>query len=97
MAKTRVKTAYICQNCGYSSPKWMGRCPNCGEWNTMVETVMEREKRPRPSVTPTSEPQPLPPPSAEGFERIPVPIGELSRVLGGGIVPGSVVLIGGDP
>ena len=97
MAKTRVKTAYICQNCGYSSPKWMGRCPNCGEWNTMVETVMEREERPRPSVTPTSEPQPLPQISAEGFERIPVPIGELSRVLGGGIVPGSVVLIGGDP
>ncbi|HDH10024.1 MAG TPA: DNA repair protein RadA [Chloroflexi bacterium] len=97
MAKTRVKTAYICQNCGYSSPKWMGRCPNCGEWNTMVETVMEREERPRPSVTPTSEPQRLPQISAEGFERIPVPIGELSRVLGGGIVPGSVVLIGGDP
>ena len=94
----KVKTRYICQECGSAQPKWMGRCPDCGAWNTLVETVVtEERRRARPLAAPGTAPQPLPAISAEGFERIPVPIGELSRVLGGGIVPGSGVLIGGDP
>ncbi len=99
MAKTR--TRYVCSNCGSAQPKWMGRCPDCGEWNTLVETVVQEAAPGRPSATAVAGggagPQPLPDIPADGYERIPVPIGELSRVLGGGIVPGSVVLISGDP
>ncbi|MCS7221921.1 MAG: DNA repair protein RadA [Anaerolineae bacterium] len=97
MARQRIK--YICQQCGGAQGKWMGRCPDCGEWNTLVETIVE-EERPAiscPRVSGEAVPQPLPAIASDGFERIPVPIGELSRVLGGGIVPGSVVLLGGDP
>jgi len=96
----KPKTQYVCQVCGSVQPKWMGRCPDCGEWNTLVETVVQEPKRgaaaPRVAGAPTL-PQPLPDIPADGYERIPVPISELSRVLGGGIVPGSVVLISGDP
>ncbi len=98
MAKT--KTRYVCQSCGSAQPKWQGRCPDCGEWNTLVETVIQEApgRRAAGALTETGPaPQPLPDISADGYERIPVPIGELSRVLGGGIVPGSVVLISGDP
>jgi DNA repair protein RadA/Sms len=94
----KVTTRYVCQQCGSTQPKWMGRCPDCGEWNTLVETVVSGERRRnRPSLSQTSAPQPLPAISTDGFERLPVAIGELSRVLGGGIVAGSGVLIGGDP
>ena len=99
MAKT--KTRYVCSNCGSAQPKWMGRCPDCGEWNTLVETIVQEAAPGRPQATAIAGggagPQPLPDIPADGYERIPVPIGELSRVLGGGIVPGSVVLISGDP
>lgn len=97
MAKARVQ--YVCQSCGAAVHKWAGQCKTCGEWNTMVETVIERRKGqadPR-GWTPLSQPQRLPDIQADQFQRIPVAIGELSRVLGGGIVPGSVALIGGDP
>ncbi|HEY63715.1 MAG TPA: DNA repair protein RadA [Caldilineae bacterium] len=95
----KVKTRYVCQQCGSAHMKWMGRCPDCGEWNTLVETVIEEDRGPARRARATSDvsPVPLPDIAADGFERIPVPMGELSRVLGGGIVPGSVVLIGGDP
>lgn len=94
----KVKTRYVCQQCGSTQLKWSGRCPDCGEWNTLVETVVAEERGPaRPLAAAETAPQPLPAISADGFERIPVAIGELSRVLGGGIVPGSGVLIGGDP
>ena len=96
----RVKTAFVCEQCGHIFPKWSGRCSECGTWNSVVETRVEegREKRAaRVSLVPTSEPQPLPTISADGFQRIAVPMGELNRVLGGGIVPGSVVLVSGDP
>lgn len=96
MAKTR--TQYVCQNCGSATLKWMGRCPDCGEWNTLVEVVVE-ERKPsgRPSAPPTSRPERLSQvPSAE-LERLPLPMAEFSRVLGGGVVPGSLILIGGDP
>ena len=96
----KLKTRYVCQTCGSAQPKWMGQCPDCGEWNTLVEMVIQPEAPGRPSVAQSAGgpgPQPLPDIPADGYERIPVPIGELSRVLGGGIVPGSVVLISGDP
>ena len=99
MSKTR--TAYVCQTCGSSRPKWMGRCPDCGEWNTMVETLIEAPSRStaQPGVAPLarSAPLSLPDIAVNGNERLPVTMEELSRVLGGGIVPGSVVLVSGDP
>ncbi len=97
MAKGRAKTIYVCQQCGAQSLKWVGRCPDCGEWNSMVETVESREASPPSSVLPRARPQRLSDIPAEGFKRISVPMEEFSRVLGGGIVPGSVVLIAGDP
>ncbi len=97
----KPKTRYVCQTCGSAQPKWMGQCPDCGEWNTLVEMVVQPEAPGRPSSAALAAggvgPQPLPDIPADGYERIPVPIDELSRVLGGGIVPGSVVLISGDP
>ena len=101
MAKAK-KTAFFCQNCGYESAKWMGQCPACREWNTFVEEPMAAK-------TPAGN-QGLGSHSAAGRkpvhlteistgkeERIPTGIGELDRVLGGGIVPGSLTLVGGDP
>jgi DNA repair protein RadA/Sms len=97
MAKARVR--YVCQSCGATSLKWAGQCRACGEWNTLVETVVEpRTGKPSPHAwMPLSQPQPLPDIDADQFQRLPVASGELARVLGGGIVPGSVVLVGGDP
>ncbi len=98
MAKARVY--YECQNCGRRSPRYMGRCPGCGEFNTMIELVEEPEAPPgagRPASAPRSQPQRLNDVTAESDDRYPVPVAELARVLGGGLVPGSVVLIGGDP
>ncbi len=98
MARTRTK--YVCQNCGREAPRQMGRCPNCGEFNTMVEVIEEAPGRGRaagPAAVPRSVPQKLREVSADAGFRLPMPIAEFSRVLGGGIVPGSIILIGGDP
>jgi len=99
MAKSR--TRFVCQNCGATQPRWMGRCPECGEWNTLIEAVVESPKHkagPRLDHAPTANvARALPDIPTDGQQRLPVPITELSRVLGGGIVPGSVVLVGGDP
>jgi DNA repair protein RadA/Sms len=96
MGKTR--TQFVCQQCGSTSPKWMGRCPDCGEWNTMVETIVEsKERSPLSYAMPRSKPQRLSEVTTDGLERVPLPMPEFSHVLGGGIVPGSMVLIGGDP
>lgn len=97
MAKARVQ--YVCQSCGASALRWSGQCKACGEWNTLVETVVETRQeraasRPWSAINP---PQPLSEIQADQFQRLPVALGELARVLGGGIVPGSVVLVGGDP
>jgi DNA repair protein RadA/Sms len=97
MTRGRAKAIYVCQQCGAQSLKWVGRCPDCGEWNSMVETVESREVSPPSSIVPRSKPQRLAEIPAEGFQRIAVPVSEFSRVLGGGIVPGSMVLIAGDP
>ncbi|MEA3375101.1 MAG: DNA repair protein RadA [Chloroflexota bacterium] len=96
MAKTR--TRWICQSCGRTIPRYMGRCPGCGEWNTMVETVEEPDKAATSrSARPGSKPYRLTEIERGGLERFPVPMQELSRVLGGGVVPGSLTLVSGDP
>lgn len=101
MAKTRSK--YVCNNCGRQSASYMGRCPNCGQFNTMEEVVEERastkasKQNRQPVGTIRASPQRLTEISMEMEERYFVPIEEFNRVLGGGIVPGSIVLIGGEP
>ena len=96
----RPKTRYVCQQCGHNSPKWMGRCPDCGEWNSHVEQVeTPRSKGGRLSSHLLSQPVPLDevPQDGEGEVRVRTGIGVLDEVLGGGLVSGSLVLIGGDP
>lgn len=99
MAKT--KTAFVCQTCGTQSPKFMGKCPGCGEWNTLIEEVIFKENKGglRRSFTEgvAKKPVPITQVTSEVADRLPLPDAELNRVLGGGLVPGSVVLIGGDP
>lgn len=96
MAKTR--TQYVCQQCGRRAAKSMGRCPQCGAWNSMLEEVVPRKTSKRPQALGGGR-QPQRIEDIEGGDdvRVPLPIEEFSRVLGGGIVPGSVILIGGDP
>jgi len=98
---SKVKTIFSCQSCGYQAPKWLGRCPGCGEWDTMVEEVISASPDGRRTmVAPGAEyaaPQPLSAITLTEDERVISGIGEFDRVLGGGLVPGSVVLIGGDP
>jgi len=89
-----MRIRYACQSCGFESPKWLGRCPGCGEWNTLVE---EATSPPRRSGRRHVEPIPLVEVAPLPEARIPTGIGELDRVLGGGIVPGSLILVGGDP
>ncbi|UQS82402.1 DNA repair protein RadA [Bombilactobacillus folatiphilus] len=96
----KAKTRYICQTCGYVSPQMLGRCPNCGAWNQMVEEI-ERpvNTKATPSRTSVSHSQPMKLNAVQFDEqqRHQTGISELDRVLGGGVVPGSLVLIGGDP
>lgn len=95
MAKKTV--LFVCQSCGAESPRWMGRCPNCGEWNTLVEeTIAPISKNPRTWVA-KSKPLPLTEVDNSAEERFNTGIPELDRVLGGGMVPGCLGLIGGDP
>ena len=92
------RTVFLCQQCGRESAKWLGRCPDCGEWNTFVETVTRPAKGNRAtSLAPSSSLQELSTVSGEDAPRIVLSLAECNRVLGGGIVPGSLVLIGGDP
>jgi DNA repair protein RadA/Sms len=95
----KERTVYVCQHCGRHSARMMGRCPGCGEWGTLVETAMVEQPvgSRRPAGAPRTTPQRLTEISADGLERIPLPIDEFSRVLGGGVVPGSLVLVSGDP
>lgn len=96
MAKT--KTVFFCQSCGYESSKWMGQCPGCKEWNTFVEETVDKKSagKTRTSVSET-KPVPLSAIEASTEERISTQMSELDRVMGGGIVSGSLVLVGGDP
>ena len=100
MAKTQ--TRFVCQQCGRVTASYMGKCPQCGEFNSLVEEVIHEEKVSKKKaavrgLTGRSEPQPIGKVSGDAEDRIHLPIGEFARVLGGGIVPGSVVLVGGDP
>ncbi|HEX7196112.1 MAG TPA: DNA repair protein RadA [Candidatus Limnocylindria bacterium] len=97
-----VKTTYLCQQCGAASPKWAGQCPSCSAWNTLVETIAA----PRPSgrgpsavraVTGANAVTPIGTVTSAEAARLTSGIGEVDRVLGGGFVPGSIILIGGDP
>ena len=103
MAKSQRKTAFICQECGHSAAKWEGRCPNCGAWNALVESLQPTASLKRNQslfqvdLAGTAAPLPISQVSSDGFARIPVPMEEFNRTLGGGLVPGSTVLIGGDP
>ncbi len=95
----KSKTVYVCQECGYESSKWMGQCPGCKAWNTFAEEVTTAAKSTGPARVreKTREPVSLGQISLTGEERRSTGIRELDRVLGGGIVPGSLVLVGGDP
>ncbi|MBN1277984.1 MAG: DNA repair protein RadA [Deltaproteobacteria bacterium] len=95
MAK-QLKSIYICQSCGYQDIKWMGRCPDCGQWNTIIEEAPRPEKR-NQGLSSMSSPQTIDTISLSPEMRLKTGISEFDRTLGGGIVPGSVVLIGGDP
>ena len=94
------KTVYFCQECGYESAKWMGQCPGCKAWNTFVEETVSAKKNPSGNLKLSEkrqDPVILKDISLSEDERQTTQIGELDRVLGGGIVPGSLVLVGGDP
>lgn len=93
----KVKTAFFCRNCGSESPKWIGKCPSCGEWNTYTEEVIQRAENKSSTHQPGKFPIPINEVSLSEEQRINTGNNELNRVLGGGLVPGSVVLIGGEP
>ena len=101
MAKT--KSAYFCQSCGYESAKWLGKCPSCNQWNTFVEEVVDKGTSSIPTWKSSAGTQRLSKPSkveeikTATEERTATGDAELDRVLGGGLVPGSVILIGGEP
>ena len=96
----KAKTHFVCQSCGYQAPKWLGRCPGCQEWNTFVEERVVEEKVPERDplgFETEAVPTPITEIVGEEKERLQVGVAEFDRVLGGGIVFGSVVLVGGDP
>ncbi len=99
MASSKTKTAYFCSSCGYESSKWLGKCPSCGEWNTFVEEKIVAAKgsgkKSRRAVA--TRPIPLNEISITEEPRMRMPSEELNRVLGGGLVAGSITLIGGEP
>ncbi len=97
---SKVKSAYFCQNCGHEAPKWLGKCPSCSEWNTFVEEIIEKNI---PSVVAFSsssrnaKPQAIHTIENQEHVRLMLKDAELNRVLGGGLVPGSLILFGGEP
>ncbi len=91
----KVRTVFFCQSCGYQSAKWLGRCPDCNGWGTLIEERVERPAAAQSSSGP--QPESYPQISVDPEERFSTKIPELDRVLGGGAVKGSAVLIGGDP
>ncbi len=94
----KVKTKYVCTACGYESAKWMGRCPGCDGWNTLEEEIVKTDKQPaRVATMLKAKPTNLSQVDVTDYSRLFCGIGELDRVLGGGVVRGSLVLVGGDP
>ncbi|SDF48571.1 DNA repair protein RadA [Sporomusa acidovorans] len=94
---SKVKTNFVCQQCGAEASKWLGRCPGCGEWNTMVEEVVPKKTESHLASLPASKPKPISTVDTAAMPRLLSGVGEFDRVLGGGIVPGALLLIGGDP
>lgn len=97
---TKTKSVYFCNNCGNESPKWIGKCPVCGQWNTYVEETVSAKKSgtgPVRQSEMSTTPVKVSEIHANEVPRITLPSGELNRVLGGGLVPGSIILIGGEP
>ena len=100
MALKKIQSAFFCQSCGYQSPKWLGKCPQCNEWNTFVEEIIHKEdtkSRKGFSKSKLSIPTLINNIDYRKEKRIITNDSELNRVLGGGIVPGSLILLGGDP
>lgn len=94
----KAKTGYICAECGYQTPKWLGKCPGCGGWNTLSENVIYEKKEPqRAGAAYSKSPKRISEIGTEDEIRMPTGMKELDRVLGGGLVKGSLVLVGGDP
>ena len=99
----KIKTVFYCQSCGAQSPKWIGKCASCNEWNTYVEEVIQpanehnKWKTESPRETKASRPRLISEIALESSPRIVLPDQELNRVLGGGLVPGSLTLLGGEP
>src|SRR5512136_786240 len=95
----KAKSVYACQNCGYQSSKWLGKCPDCNQWNTFAEEHFEKATSTRSELSLGSKEEPTSIGDIDTAEegRVLSGIGEFDRVLGGGLVPGSVILIGGDP
>jgi DNA repair protein RadA/Sms len=96
---TKTKTVYVCQNCGTDSPKWIGRCPSCNQWNTYIEEKIVQSKS---NITTSIDIKPSKPLSFDqikpgNMQRVKSGIDEFDRLLGGGVVPGSLILIGGEP
>ena len=97
---SKSKSAFFCQNCGYEAPKWLGKCPGCKEWNTFVEERTEKTPKHVVSFSKSNQAQQavlIQEVQKSEESRIPLQDFELNRVLGGGIVPGSINLLGGDP
>ena len=99
MARAKERTHFVCQECGASASKWQGRCPDCGVWNSLVEERITSTAARNAAMTPSKQnvPKPLHAVDAERLPRVSMASGEFNRVLGGGLVRGSVVLVGGDP
>src|SRR3990172_3830262 len=95
MSKTKIK--YICSGCGYESPKWLGKCPECDNWNTFTEEIVETNKRKAAPFKGELRINKITEITATEEDRIITGINEFDRVLGGGLMPGSVILLAGDP
>ena len=102
MAKT--KSAFFCQQCGYETPKWTGKCPSCGAWNSFVEEIVQRDDKHKPAAgwdddagKEQRKAHKINELVTQEQPRMITPDSELNRVLGGGLVPGSVVLVAGEP
>ncbi len=97
MDRARGRTIFICQQCGREELKWLGRCPSCQQWNSFIEKTVAAPASSFRSASPVNLPQELSQVVIEAADRFPLPLAEFNRVLGGGLVPGSLMLTGGDP
>lgn len=98
MAKTKVKTEFVCRNCGYTTASWLGKCPECGTWNSLTEQVTALPKEQGyVNFIEGRQPKPISKVAAAPVQRLETGIHEFDRVLGGGVVPGSLILLGGEP